>query len=167
MSLKKIVKEPQEAPPQLMRQASSPEVKSVPEKSLYNSNLKKVKGFHNLRSNLKREIFLDEFISESKSALELYSNDDATNYDNEILLCLMQTAEDTFIQYKKQGVEKKHAVVEICKKYYDDNDVLVGKLVEQNMKNIKHSNFLRRNKNRLIKIFFLFVNIFLRAPNRR
>lgn len=168
MSLKKIVREPEGNAPELMRQIASvaqeelqPEERPViPPSILYNSNLKQMKGFRALRSNMKRDIFLKEFITQGKEALEPYSVNDETMYDAEIVKFIMQTAEDVFIHYSKQGQEKKRAVVEVCKKYFDNNEVLVSKVVEQMLPFIKHSTFWRRNRTRIYNIALLFLGLF-------
>jgi hypothetical protein len=166
MSLKKIVKEPEDSAPELMRQIASlaqeeqPQSPVIPPSVLYNSNLKQMKGFRALRSNMKRDLFLKEFIAQGKEALEPYAVNDETMYDAEIVKFIMQTAEDVFIHYAKQGQEKKRAVIEICKKYYDGNEVLVSKVVEQMLPFINHSTFWRRNKTRIYNIALLFLGLF-------
>ena len=165
--MKKIIKEPESQPaPALMRAVHSvlePQEElspRIPPSVLYGSNLKQMKGFHSLRSNMKRDSFLKEFIKSGIDALEPYQLGEETMYDVEIVKFIMQTAEDSFIHYKKQGAEKKSAVVAICKKYFDDNEVLVGKTVEQMLPFIKHSTFLRRNKSRIYNIGMLFLGMF-------
>jgi hypothetical protein len=169
MSLKKIVKEPESSAPELMRQIASlaheelqPEDRPVviPTAVLYNSNLKQMKGFRALRSNMKRDLFLKEFISQGKEALEPYILNEETMYDVEIVKFIMQTAEDVFIHYSKQGDEKRRAVIEVCKKYFDDNEILVSKTIEQMLPFINHSNFWRRNRSRLYNIALLFLGLF-------
>jgi hypothetical protein len=166
MSLKKIVKEPEGSAPELMRQIASlaqeehPESPVIPPSVLYNSNLKQMKGFRALRSNMKREAFLKEFIVQGKEALEPYAVNDETMYDAEIVKFIMQTAEDVFIHYSKQGQEKKRAVIEVCKKYFDGNEVLVSKMIEQLLPSISHSTFWRRNKTRIYNIALLFLGLF-------
>jgi hypothetical protein len=132
----------------------------IPPSVLYNSNLKKMKGFHNLRSNMKRESFLKEFVSSGSEALGPYEVNDETKYDVEIVKFMMQTAEDTFIHYKKQGAEKRSAVIAICRKYFDDNEVLVSKTIEQMLPFINKSNFWRRNRTRIYNIACLFLGMF-------
>jgi len=168
MSLKKIVKEPEDSAPELMRQIASlaqeeqqetPPV-IIPPSVLYNSNLKQMKGFRALRSNMKREAFLKEFIVQGKEALEPYAVNDETMYDAEIVKFMCQTAEDVFIHYAKQGQEKKRAVMEVCKKYFDNNEALVSKMIEQVLPSISHSTFWRRNKTRIYNIALLFLGLF-------
>lgn len=165
MSLKKIVKEPEQCAPELMRHVASVVQESqakpiIPPSCLYNSDLKQMKGFRALRSNMKRDAFLKEFIAQGIEALEPYQVNDETMYDAEIVKFIMQTAEDVFIHYSHQGIEKKRAVVEICKKYFDYNEVLVAKVIEQMLPAIKHSNFWRRNKTRIYNIALLFLGLF-------
>lgn len=175
MSMKKIIKSEPETPPApaLMRAVHSvlePQEEQtsskIPPSVLYGSNLKEMKGFHNLRSNLKRDAFLKEFIKSGVQALEPYEVGEETMYDVEIVKFIMQTAEDTFIHYKKQGAEKKAAVVAVCKKYFDENEVLVGKTVEQMLPFIKHSTFFRRNKTRFYNIGVAFLDLFMSSPNK-
>jgi len=165
MSLKKIVKEPEGNAPELMRQIASVAQEEqantvIPPSVLYNSNLKQMKGFRALRSNMKRDAFLKEFIAQGKEALEPYAVNDETMYDAEIVKFMCQTAEDVFIHYSQQGQEKKRAVVEVCKKYFDNNEVLVSKVVEQILPSISHSTFWRRNKTRIYNIALLFLGLF-------
>lgn len=166
MSMKKIVKNEPDQPPQpaLTRSVHTvleldPSPK-IPPSLLYNSNLKQMKGFNSLRNNMKREAFLREFILSAKEALEPYKVDEDTKYDAEIVKFMCQSAEDIFVKYSKQGNEKKKAVVEICKKYFDDNELLVGKVVEQMLPFINHSTFWRRNKNRIYDTVVLFLGLF-------
>ena len=164
--MKKIIKEPSSEPPPLMRAVQSvlePQEESapkIPPSVLYGSNLKQMKGFHSLRSTMKRDSFLKQFIKSGIEALEPYDVGEETMYDIEIVKFIMQTAEDSFIHYKKQGAEKKSSVIAICLKYFDNNEVLVGKTVEQMLPFIKHSTFLRRNKSRIYNIGMLFLGMF-------
>lgn len=164
--MKKIVKNEPEVQPQpaLVRSAHSvldlnPEPK-IPPSVLYNSNLKTMKGFKNLRNNMKREAFLKEFVKSGIEALEPYQVDEDTRYDSEIVKFMCQSVEDIFVKYNKQGDEKKKAVVEICKKYFDDNEVLVSKVIEQVLPFIHRSTFWRRNKHRFYDMIVLFLGMF-------
>ena len=171
--MKKIIKEPSSEPPPLMRAVQSvlePQEESapkIPPSVLYGSNLKQMKGFHSLRSNMKRDSFLKQFIKSGIEALEPYDVGEETMYDIEIVKFIMQTAEDSFIHYKKQGAEKRAAVITICKKYFDSNEVLVGKTVEQMLPFIKHSTFLRRNKSRIYNVVVLFLGIFATSSSKQ
>ena len=105
MSMKKIIKEPESQPaPALMRAVHSvlePQEESapkIPPSVLYGSNLKQMKGFHNLRSTLKRDSFLKEFIKSGVEALEPYEVGEETKYDIQIVKFIMQTAEDRLAQ---------------------------------------------------------------------
>jgi hypothetical protein len=109
---------------------------------------------------MKRESFLKEFVSSGSEALGPYEVNDETKYDVEIVKFMMQTAEDTFIHYKKQGAEKRSAVIAICRKYFDDNEVLVSKTIEQMLPFINKSNFWRRNRTRIYNIACLFLGMF-------
>lgn len=168
MSLKKIVKPPEEIPPDGLKEASLIQEKKnkIPPSVLYNSSLKKMSGFQNLRSSMKREAFLKQFITQGVDVFEPYDVNDDTKYDAEIVKFMCQTAEDVFIKYSKQGEEKKKAVVEICKKYFDNNEVLVGKMVEQVLPLIKKSTFLRRNRTRIYNLCVFFLGLFLTKPNK-
>lgn len=159
MSLKKIIKPPEDSPPPELRQREELPVK-IPPSVLYNSNLKQMSGFKNLRSSMKRDAFLKEFIKQGLEVFALYEVNDETKYDAEIVRFMCQTAEDSFIHYKKQGFEKRKAVVEVCKKYFDDNEVLIGKIVEQVLPLITKSSLFRRCRTRLYNTGMVFLGLF-------
>lgn len=167
MSFKKIVKSPEESPPELLRESSAVvQERKIPASVLYNSSLKKMSGFRNLRASMKRDAFLKEFIVQGLQVFEPYEVNDDTQYDSEIVKFMCQTAEDIFIKYHKQGEEKKRAVIEVCKKYFDGNEVLTGKMVEQVLPSIIKSSFLRRNRTRIYNLGLFFLGLFLTKPNR-
>ena len=166
MSLKKIVTKPPEPEEEPSESLKTSKHQSIPPSVFYNSNLKKMGGFKNLRSNMKRESFLKEFVTQGLSVFEAYIVDEDTKYDTDIVKFMCQSAEDTFIHYNKQGVEKRLAVVQICKKYFDNNELLVEKLIEQVLPGINKSSFLRRNRTRLYNVGLFFLGLFLNKPSK-
>jgi hypothetical protein len=142
------------------------EKKDVPPSKMMGADLTKLKSFKTFRASAKRSIFYDNFIRDGKNVLNTYDNDEELHYAYEIVQFIMQIAEDSFIKYKKQGSEKKVAVIEIVKKYFDDNDELVGKVVEQLMSHIRKSNILTRNKTRIKNGLLILLSFFISTPDQ-
>ena len=131
------------------------------------ADLKKLKSFKAFRSSAKRDLFLNNFVQEGKVTLEAYDNDEELHYAYEIVQFMMEIAEHAFIQYKKQGSEKRSAVIAIVKKYFDDNEELVAKVIEQLMSHIRKSNIFSRNKTRIKNGLYILLSFVFSMPEAR
>lgn len=155
--LKKLVSEPPKE--QIKRQADTTvtESQEIPPKLLFNSDLKELKGFREMRITLKQNLMYCDFVESLSNVLDLFDNTQR-KYDHDIVQFVCQSAEDAFISHKQMGLLKKKAVVEICKRYFNDDAELVSKIIEIVLPNIIKSSLYRRNKKRLSNCFFFVVS---------
>ena len=135
------------------------EIKEIPPKLLFNSDMKKLKGFRDVRINLKQDALSKDYIESMTNVLDLFDNSER-KYDSDIVKFVVQSAEDTFISHPKMGYIKSKAVVAICKRYFNDDVELVTKIIEMVLPLIKKSTFYRRNKTRAKHFFLWLLNIF-------
>ena len=135
------------------------EIKEIPPKLLFNSDMKKLKGFRDVRINLKQDALSKDFIESMTNVLDLFDNSER-KYDSDIVQFVVQSAEDTFISHPKMGDIKSKAVVAICKRYFNDDVELVSKIIQMVLPLIKKSSFYRRNKTRAKQLFLSLLNMF-------
>ena len=131
---------------------SVPEEIIIPPKVLFNSNLKELNGFRDLRKQLKLKKLEAEFIFETSKVLSLFHNDDK-KYDSQCVAYVAQLAEDYFISHPKLGEIKERAVIESVKQYYNLDEKLVKSIIALVLPVIKKSTTYRRISNAVV--FFL------------
>ena len=126
---------------------------SVPAKNiLNNTNVKNLKNFRVIRRNVKQQILKQEFITQVSSVLDLFNKDD-NEYAHEIVSFVCQVAEDFFITHRSMGEIKESSVVDVCKKYFNNDDKLVKTIIALVLPSVTKSNIIRRNKQRIVGFF--------------
>ena len=132
----------------------------IPSKTiLNNSDLKRLKGFTQIRKKLKEDALRKDFISQVSSVLDLFESS-SNKYESEIVSFVCSVAEDWFITSSKMGDLKEQAVIECCCKYFNNDATLVQKIIQIVLPNVPKTNILRRNKQRIISFFFGLANRF-------
>ena len=128
-------------------------VLSVPAKNiLNNTNVKNLKNFRVIRRNVKQQLLKQEFITQVSSVLDLFNKTD-NEYEHEIVAFCAQVAEDFFITHSGMGQIKQESVVEVCRKYFNEDDKLVKTIIALVLPSVTKSNFFRRNKQRITGFF--------------
>lgn len=130
-------------------------------KYLYNANLKDISGYRDLRRDIKIKEMQDEFIKETKKIMCLFESD-TKKYDHKLVLYLCQLCEHHFISHKKMGKTKKLCVVEVLKKFYNDDEELISSIIELVLPQIKKSTLVSRMQSRTVKFFYIIVSLFLK-----
>ena len=154
--MKKLVTENTQVKKELSVKADI-DSKEIPPKLLFNSDMKQLKGFREMRINLKHDALFKDFVESMTNVLDLFDNSER-KYDSDIVQFVVQSAEDTFISHLHMGDIKKRAVVAICKRYFNDDVELVSKIIDMVLPLIKRSSFYRRNKTRAKQFFFWLLN---------
>ena len=120
-----------------------------PKKILNNSNLKKLKSYRNLRKNIKSQNEESEFIRQLTDVLNLFDENEV-HYDPDVLVLIMQIAENWFLG-KKDGEKRKRNVIIVAKRFFDNNEELVNKMIEIVLPKIKQNKYIERNLKKFVK----------------
>ena len=132
----------------------------IPSKTiLNNSDLKRLKGFTQIRKKLKEDAMKKDFVDQVTGVLSLFDSS-SNKYEHEIVAFVASVAEDFFISHKKMGAIKESSVVECCAQYFNNDTELVRKIIQIVLPNVPKSNIFRRNKQRIISFFFGLLNKF-------
>ena len=130
----------------------------IPASILFNSDLKKLSGYRDLRISKKQDIMLNDFVESFGDILD-YFEKSSKHYDTELVQFVVQASEDFFISHKSMGKLKEKSVVEVCKKYFNDDEALVIKIINLVFPLIKKSNIFRRNKKRINRFFLVALGM--------
>lgn len=123
---------------------------SVPPKNILNhANLKKLKSYRKIRQNIKSQNDESLFISQITEVLNLLSVEDS-KHDYELLLLVMQIAENWFLK-SKDGERRKTNVILSCKRFFDGNEELISKSIELLMPQLEQNKFIGRNVKKLLR----------------
>ena len=120
-----------------------------PKKILNNSNLKKLKSYRNLRKNIKSQNEESEFISQLTDVLNLFDENEV-HYDPDVLVLIMQIAENWFLG-KKDGEKRKRNVIIVAKRFFDENEELVNKMIEIVLPRVMQNKYIERNLKKFVK----------------
>lgn len=122
-------------------------------------NIHGLDGLENKLKSIKLGNYQSEFLEEIKKVLSLYEEDEL-KYNYQFVEFVMQEVE-RFILKKKSGQAKKDLVIEICKKYFNDDAKLVEMVIELVFHKLPQIKFFKRQGLKLIR-YFLKVK-----PNRQ
>ncbi len=122
--------------------------RSIPDKTLFDVELY---GLSDKIKDIKMENKQFEFCEKIRGVLELFNPTDH-KYDEKIVLFAMQAVEN-YIVKPKQGQRKLAVVVECVKHYFNDDIVLIVKMIELLLPKIKKMNIIRRNWKRVVRFF--------------
>jgi len=122
---------------------------------LQNVNMKKLKGYKDIKKESKMAQMEDDFVNAFKEELDIFDVNER-KYDKAIVEFCIQAAEDIFIG-KKMGDIKLKNVVKVCLPFFDNNANLVKVFIEDNLHNIIESNVFRRNRMRIANFFSILL----------
>jgi len=159
IELKKIVSETNE---NFESKKHELRLEEIPPKELFNSDLRKLKGYNEVRMNVKDKKAYNDFVDSFCGVIDLLPY---SKYDSEIVKFVCQSAEDYFIKRKGMGSLKEEAVIAVCKRYFNDDDELVHNVIGLVLPTIIKSTFYRRNKKRVHNFFCAFLNLFCIKSN--
>ena len=108
-------------------------------KRVLGASLKDLDGYRDLRKQKKIEKLENDFVSE---VMKLFENDEK-KYDSQVVQFVAQLAEHHFITHKKMGDSKERAVIQVVKKFYNNDEEFVRSIIKLVLPLIKKTNILR------------------------
>lgn len=165
MSLKRIVnldqfeeKQKKEVPEARIETKKTNELKKeIPPNELFGMSLKKIDGYRDLRVNMKQNNELLEFINGFDNILQIFDVNDK-HFDSKIVQFVAQSAEWFFVR-KKCGELKEKAVIEVVKKYFNHDELLVKTIIKLVFPLIKKCSIYRRYKKKVSNFFLPLLNM--------
>lgn len=113
-----------------------------------------IQGLEGLETKLKLSKlgnYKNKFIGEIQNVLSLYE-DDELKYNYQFVEFIMCEVEK-FILKKKAGETKKQIVIEICKKYFNNDEKLVEMVINLVFHKLPQIKFLKRQGLKLMRFF--------------
>lgn len=146
-----VIQPPVIQPPQQVQQ-----VQEVPQKALYNYNLKKIKSFKQIRRKYKMSNQSQIFINDLSIILQEYIPEDF-QFDNELLVHILNIAESYFIYGNKEerNDQKVKAVMILMKPYFRNDEQLLNIMISSVWSKVSKTNMFKRVYKRLQNSFFL------------
>jgi hypothetical protein len=136
-----------------------PDLKIPSKTILNNTDLKRLKGFTQIRKKLKQDAMKKDFIDQVSAVLDLFESS-SNKYEHEIVSFVCSVAEDWFISHKQMGDLKEQSVIECCSRYFNNDVDLVKKIIQIVLPTVPKTNIIRRNKQKIISFFFGLVEKF-------
>lgn len=135
-------------------------------KSLFGESLKHIEGYRDMRKYKKVQKLEQEFVSEMSKIMQLFQKDDK-KYDAELVKFVCEIAENYFVLYPGQmGASKKKAVIAVVSKFFNDDELLIEKIIDLVLPTIKKTNILRRSKHRIKRLFLYVLSMLVCSQNR-
>ena len=135
-----------------------PDIPVIPDKFiLNNTSVHKIEGFDDIRSQGKIEKKKLEFLRETDKLLSLFDID-SKKYDHKLVLAICQSAEG-FFNKRGMGDVKLYCVVESVKRFFNNDETLVKKIIDIIFPNIKQTSKYRRIKIWVLVFFSSLVQI--------
>jgi hypothetical protein len=114
-------------------------------------NTQNLEGLEDKVQKLKLCNYQSDFLTEINKILYLY-DDSELKYNAKFVLFVMNEVEK-FILKKKSGEAKKNLVVEVCKKYFNDDSDLVLMVIDLVFEKLQQVKFFKRQGLKLIRFF--------------
>ena len=133
---------------QSIQSAPNEQIKEIPK---LNVNIQGLEGLENKLKLLKLGNYKNKFIGEIQNVLSLYE-DDELKYNYQFVEFIMCEVEK-FILKKKAGETKKQIVIEICKKYFNNDEKLVEMVINLVFHKLPQIKFFKRQGLKLIRFF--------------
>ena len=118
-------------------------------------NTKNLEGLNEKIQSLKICNYQSDFSTEITKVLELY-DDTELQYNDNLVLFVMNEVEN-YILKPKSGKYKSNLVVEVCKKYFNDNPDLVNLVIKLVFDKLSQVKFIKRQGLKVIRFFFKFA----------
>ena len=133
---------------QSIQSAPNEPMKGIPK---LNVDIHGLEGLESKLKLLKLGNYKNQFIGEIQNVLSLYE-DDELKYNYQFVEFIMCEVEK-FILKKKAGETKKQIVVEICKKYFNNDEKLVELVIDLVFHKLPQIKFFKRQGLKLIRFF--------------
>lgn len=114
-------------------------------------NIDELDGLHDKLRNMKINNYQNEFINEMNKILILY-DDNELKYNAKFVLFIMEQVE-RYLLKPKCGQSKKQLVIEVCKKYFNNDPDLVDVIINLMFDQLKQVKFLKRQALKIIRFF--------------
>lgn len=128
----------------------------LPPKSMFNVNLKKLKSFKKIRQAYKRKNMEFVFVNDLSVILKEYTPVKDYEFCDELLVQIMNIAEEYFIQKNKSEREesKESSIKKLMLPYYRDDEKLLDIHISHLYHKVKKSTVIKRMYQRTKKFFF-------------
>jgi len=117
-----------------------------------NLNVRGLDGLELKLKGMKLQNYQHEFVTEMEKVLNLYDENEL-KYNEKFVLFVMEEAEK-YILKSKSGEAKKQLVIEVCKKYFNNDSDLVELVIKLVFDKLTQVKFMRRQGLKLIRFFF-------------
>lgn len=132
------------------------EKKDIPSIRFSTQNLE---GFEERLQKMKITNYQSDFLNEIEKICALYK-DDELKYSYQFVYFIMEEVEK-FILKPKAGESKKRLVIEVCKRYFNDDEDLVMMVISLMFEKLSQVKFFKRQGYKLIRFF---LSLKPRAP---
>jgi hypothetical protein len=133
---------------QSIQSAPNEPIKEIPR---LNVDINGLEGLETKLKLLKLDNYKSQFIGEIQNVLSLYE-DDELKYNYQFVEFIMCEVEK-FILKKKSGQTKKQIVIEICKKYFNNDEKLVEMVINLVFHKLPQIKFFKRQGMKLVRFF--------------
>ena len=114
-------------------------------------NIHELDGLESKLLSLKVNNYQNEFVSEMNKILVLY-DDQELKYNAKFVLFIMEQVE-RYLLKPKCGEHKKNLVVEVCKKYFNNDSELVDVIISLMLPQLKQVKFFKRQGLKILRFF--------------
>lgn len=114
-------------------------------------NVKGLEGLEVKLKDMKLKNYQHEFITEMDKILQLYDEKEL-KYNERFVLFVMEEVEK-YILKSKSGEAKKQLVIEVCKKYFNNDPDLVELVIKLVFEKLPQVKFLKRQGLKLVRFF--------------
>lgn len=128
----------------------------IPPKTLFNFDLKKLKSFKKIRQAYKQKNMEFVFVNDLSVILKEYTPVKDYEFCDDLLVQIMNIAEDYFIQKKRADREESKAssIKKLMLPYYRDDEKLLDIHISHLYHKVKKSTLIKRLYQRTKKFFF-------------
>ena len=110
-------------------------------------DLTSIKGYSQKAKTTKQQQMIDKCKLELETALNIFDPHEI-NLNHSVVLFCSQIVEDIFCK-PGQGAIKEGIVIDICKKYFNDEPALVKMVLELVFEKVEKTSLFKRNKERI------------------
>ena len=128
----------------------------IPPKTLFNFDLKKLKSFKKIRQSYKKKNMEFVFVNDLSVILKEYTPVKEYEFCDDLLVQIMNIAEDYFIQKSSSEREesKSSSIKKLMLPYYRDDEKLLDIHISHLYHKVKKSTLIKRLYQRTKKFFF-------------
>lgn len=130
------------------------EIKPLPPSKL---NLGNIKGYNEKKKTIKTLKLKQDVVVELTNALDIFDPEEINLNHTAVLFCC-QIVEDIFVK-TGQGSLKKEIVIDVCKKFFNDDTALVEMVIELVFEKVIKTTLFRRNKEAIKNVLCWLLNM--------